>query len=85
MKLEYRGIKFVTYNTTDREEPDDNPNCFGKMFDVASGNTIIVTQMFFMKSIRTILFLVVSSDFGNEVSQNNTSDKLTPSPLFFIG
>ncbi|KAI3281830.1 hypothetical protein DTO002I6_9667 [Penicillium roqueforti] len=70
---------------TDCEEPDDDPNCFGKMFDVASGNTVLVTQMFSMNSIRTNLFLVVSSDFGNEVSQNNTSDELTPSPLFFIG
>jgi hypothetical protein len=36
----------VTYNATDYEEPDDDPHYFARVLDVASGNTIVVAQMF---------------------------------------
>ena len=35
----------VTYNATDCQEPDNDPSCFTKVLDVASRNTVPITQM----------------------------------------
>lgn len=39
-------MKKATYNATDYDEPDEDPDYFARVVDVASGNTIVVAQMF---------------------------------------
>lgn len=39
----------ATYNTGDSTEPDDNLDCFAQFLDIASRNTVLVTQMPFDK------------------------------------